>query len=403
MELTEPLDLRGGNPCWLDGHDTSGSDRLPERVDVAIIGAGIMGASLAERLSRDGRGVALIDRRPPAAGSTTASTALVLWASDVPLVRLARDIGIVPASRMWQRVHRAVSDLHQSIADLGLDCRWRSRPELYLAGDLLDADGLAREAALRASHGLPSRWLGAEAVAERFGLPARVAILSGDGFGVDPAALTHGLLRVARGRGATLSRQDIVALDARPHEIAICSRDGSRLSAQHLILATGYEAPRRYLPAAFSLGSSYAIATRPGAAPVWREHAMVWEAADPYLYARETADNRIIIGGEDEHVVAASERDLLLPAKRAQLEARASEMLGTDVSAECVWSATFGTSPDGMPAIGPAGDDDRIWLAYGFGGNGISFARLGADLIAAALAGQPEPDMALFDPRRFGS
>jgi len=42
-----------------------------------------------------------------------------------------------------------------------------------------------------------------------------------------------------------------------------------------------------------------AIATSPGCAPLWRENAMIWEAASPYLYARATADGRIIAGGED--------------------------------------------------------------------------------------------------------
>ncbi|MBN8841109.1 MAG: FAD-binding oxidoreductase, partial [Sphingomonadales bacterium] len=87
MDLTESRVLRGGRPCWTtaDGGGLS-NDELPDGfVDVAIVGAGIMGTMLAERLASSGRRVVLLDRRPPAQGSTAASTALVMWSADVPL------------------------------------------------------------------------------------------------------------------------------------------------------------------------------------------------------------------------------------------------------------------------------------------------------------------------------
>jgi len=73
-----------------------------------------------------------------------------------------------------------------------------------------------------------------------------------------------------------------------------------------------------------------------------------------------------------------------------------------DVELDCAWSAAFGSSSDGLPAIGRAARHDRFWLASGFGGNGITFAALGAELIAAALASIPDPDADCFDPYRFG-
>lgn len=56
MALTEARDLRGGNPTWDDDTwDLPRTDDLPTGVnDVAIIGSGIMGSILAERLSADG-------------------------------------------------------------------------------------------------------------------------------------------------------------------------------------------------------------------------------------------------------------------------------------------------------------------------------------------------------------
>ncbi len=113
MDLTERHDLRSGSAPWDDGSpENAPSDNLPGRtVDVAICGAGIMGAMLAERMSAAGLEVALVDRRPPGHGSTSASTALILWEMDVPLTTLSRKVGTDEAVRRWHRVRRAVNGL----------------------------------------------------------------------------------------------------------------------------------------------------------------------------------------------------------------------------------------------------------------------------------------------------
>lgn len=406
MSLTEHLDLRGGRVCWTESdHDLPASDPLPRKaVDIAIVGAGIMGAMLAERLTAAGRSVALLDRRPPARGSTAASTALVMWAADTPLTALAETWGAAEAARRWRRVHKAVLELSARIESLGLDCGWAGRPELYLAGDLLDAHALRREQAAREAAGLPSAFVEAAEAASRFGLPPRPALVSGDAFEVDPVALTLGLLAASARRGATLTWPvDVVEVAPTADGVRLLTADGAALDARQAIIATGYEAARHYLPPAFRLGASFAIATAPGAGPCWRGDALIWEASDPYLYARGTADGRIIVGGQDEDFADPARRDAMLEAKRSALEQRGAEMLGVEtLEADCAWAATFGSSPDGLPAIGRVRSPENLWLAAGFGGNGVTFASLAAALIAAAIAGDPDPDETCFSPDRFG-
>lgn len=406
MPLTEHIDLRGGHVCWPE-HDADlpTPDPLPSGdLDIVIVGAGVMGAMLAERLTAAGRRVALLDRRPPTRGATAASTALVMWAADTPLTALSETWGEAQAARRWRRVHAAVGDLAERIAALRIDCRWAARPELYLAGDVLDPAGLEREGLARQAAGLPSTVLPAGEVARQFGLPPRPALLSGDAYEVDPIALTAGLFARAAERGSTLTWPvDVTAVTATAEGVRLVLADGATVQAAHCILATGYEAARDHLPPAFRLGSSFAIATAPGVAPLWTGDALIWEAADPYLYARATADGRVIIGGEDEDFVDPVRRDALLAAKRATLERRGAALLGIDgLSAACSWSATFGGSPDGLPAIGRARGHDNLWLAAGFGGNGVTFASLAASLVTAALTGEPDPDEACFSPYRFG-
>jgi len=405
LELTESRDLRGGRPCWIaDDSSHVTSDDLPNgMVDIAIVGAGVMGAMLADRLAAAGRGVALFDRRPPAHGSTAASTALVMWGADVPLSHLAQRIGEQEAARRWRRVHAAVRRLAEHIDDTGIDCGRIDRPELYLAGTLLDDDALRAEGDARRRAGLPSDDLDADAVARRFGIAPRVALLSRDSYEVDPVRLTLALLARARKNGATACFPvDVTRLEQQGDATLLWTGDGHRIVAREVILATGYERATWFLPPAFAINSSYAIATPPGCAPLWRENAMIWEASSPYLYARATADGRIIAGGEDENFADARQRDALIGVKSGRIQAKLAAMIAIDeIEVDCVWSAAFGTSPDGLPAIGRAAGHERLWLASGFGGNGVTFAALGAELVAAAFAGAPDPDAECFDPYRF--
>jgi glycine/D-amino acid oxidase-like deaminating enzyme len=403
--LTEHHDLRTGNPPWDEkAWLPPQSGALPgARVDVVIIGSGVMGSILAERLSAEGHSLAVLDRRPPGCGSTAASTAEIMWAMDVPLSTLAERIGEAEAARRWTRVYAAVRALGERIDALGIDAARVDRPTVYLAGGLLDEAGLQREQAMLASHGLPSAYLDAGEIAARFGIAPRAGLVADGGFEVDPVRLSHAMLALAVGRGAHLRYPcDVVAISEAEGGVRLDLADGAALSAGAVILAGGYERAGLFLPPAFSLLSSYVIATAPGVAPLWRENAMIWEASDPYLYVRTTADGRIVAGGEDEELVAEDRRDAMLAGKAGAIAAGLEAMLGSGpIAVDRRWCATFGNSPDGLPAIGRAANMRNIWLSAGFGGNGIAFAGLAADILSAALAGREDADAACFDPYRF--
>jgi glycine/D-amino acid oxidase-like deaminating enzyme len=405
MQLTESRDLRGGRSPWMaDTADAFHADPFPtERVEIAIIGAGVMGTMLAERLTSESKEVLLLDRRPPAQGSTAASTALVMWGADVPLTHLARQIGEDEAARRWRRAYTAVRNLAVHIDSVGIECGRIERPELYLAGTLLDETALGAESEARRRAGLPSSYMEAAAVSARFDIAPRAGLLSEGCYEVDPVRLTLGILDRARRQGASACFPvDVVGVVQRDDAILITTSDGRAIEAGQVILATGYERPTWFLPSAFTVGSSYAIATLPGTAPLWRENALIWEALSPYLYARAAADGRVIAGGEDEDFADASQRDALIGSKSGVIATKLAKMIDVaKVDIDCAWSAAFGASPDGLPAIGRAANHERLWLASGFGGNGVTFAALGAELIAAEMAGDPDPDAACFNPYRF--
>lgn len=402
--LTERHDLHSGHPTWDEkAWAPPAATLLPSTTDIAIIGSGIMGSILAERLTAEGHDVVVIDRRPPGCGSTAASTAEIMWAMDVPLLHLAQKIGEEEAARRWKRVFAAVRSLAERIDTLGIDGDRIERPTVYLAGTTLDTAGLEQEAILHQRHDLPTDFLNASAIAERFGIAPRAALVSTGGYEVDPVTLSHALLRLAVERGGKLAYPcDVMALGEDGDRVILSLSNGHDLSARTVLLAGGYERAPLFLPPEFSLMSTYVMATAPGTAPLWRENAMLWEASDPYLYVRTTADGRVVAGGEDAGMVDALSRDRLLTEKAGTIAAKLEALLGgASIAVDRCWSATFGVSPDGLPAIGPVAGRCNVWLTAGFGGNGIAFAGLAADMVVGALAGRDDPDAACFSPYRF--
>lgn len=177
--------LRTGTPLWL----RRGAPRIGHlplahnlRVDVAIVGAGISGALIADAMLSAGQSVAVFDRRGPVKGSTPAGTALLQFEIDTPLTTSTRKIGRDRAVRAWLRSATAVEALRGRIADLGL----------------------RREVDAHERVGLRSAFIGRELLRERTGIEGRGAIWSNGAGELDPLALTTGLWRSAPARDAAM-------------------------------------------------------------------------------------------------------------------------------------------------------------------------------------------------------
>lgn len=55
------------------------------------------------------------------------------------------------------------------------------------------------------------------------------------------------------------------------------------------------------------------------------------------------------------------------------------------------WSGAFDTTRDGLPLIGAVPGYRNILAAFGYGGNGITFSFLAAELLGTLLSGGSSP------------
>jgi glycine/D-amino acid oxidase-like deaminating enzyme len=201
------------------------------------------------------------------------------------------------------------------------------------------------------------------------------------------------MIAVAASRGAVLYDAEAVRYDNSGAGVAVTLDDGHVIEAGRVVLATGYVMPDFLQTPLHKTSSSWAIATPPqGPGGLWHDGVLIWEASEHYLYARTTADRRIIIGGEDDDSLTdPAERDAAMPQKsRIILDKLALLWPGAEARADYAWSGAFGETEDGLPLAGAVPGHPRLYAAYGYGGNGITFSYLASRLIGRLIAGHNE-------------
>lgn len=396
------LDLRTGKPVWL-GYKrpkmTEQSLRRSVSTDVLIVGMGISGAMCADILTDAGHQVIAIDRRGASQGSTPATTALVQYDLDVPLMQLRRSIGNDKANRAWRRARLAVDNLRDRIVELGIDARMSPRSGLYLAGSRLTGSSLREEAEARSDAGLSARYLTASRLQDHFGINRSGAILSHGHLALDPVSLTAGLFAHAAKRGAGLyAPEEAVSIEHGRRWVTVSLASGLEISARFVVLATGYELLVGLEDERHRVISTWAIATgRHPKKALWPGEALIWEASDPYLYMRTTHDSRVICGGEDGEFQDEARRDELLPEKSKRIARKLAALFpALDTTPEFAWAGTFGITATGLPLIGAVPNKPRLLALMGYGGNGITYSRIAAELALGWVEGRADTDQDVF-------
>ena len=257
---------------------------------------------------------------------------------------------------------------------------------IYLAGNVLDARGLATEAHARERLGLSSQYLNRRELRARFDLSRAAAIVSADSVAADPRALASGFLRRAHQIGARLvAPHEVVDIKCGRRSVLAATKDGFAIESTQIVFCTGYELPKIVPTHGHSVASTWVIATRPQPKHLWPSDCFIWEAKDPYLYVRATRDGHIICGGEDEEFADEASRDAKLEVKTKTLEKKLAKLLPKiDSRAQFAWTASFGQSKTGLPSIGRIPGYSRCYAVLGYGGDGITFSMLAAQLISAS-------------------
>src|SRR4051794_28751586 len=345
-----------------------GASTSTEAPDVTVIGGGVIGLSVAWRAAQQGARVTVFDRGALGDGASRVAAGMLAPISEADAGEPELLRAGLESVRRWPGF----------AAELGLGDAYRTRGTLYVARDADEAEALERERVLREELGVPvARLRGSEARRLEPGLApgVRAALDVPDDHAVDTRALIAGLVAACERAGVVL----------RPNSEVASPPPGGRV-----VLATGAWSGPPVRPVKGQI-----LRLRDPDGPGLVERVIRHEQF--YLVPR--GEGRYVLGatleekGFDTTVTVGAVRDLL---HEAQLVVPGIDELILDEAAAGLRPGT----PDNAPLIGRR--EDGVIVATGHYRNGILFAPLTADAVAALLAGEALPEAArAFAPGRF--
>lgn len=394
------MQLTGGYPFWLINNGlVHAYPKLLEnrQTNTVIIGGGISGALITYYLINAGIECILIDARTIGLGSTCASTSLLQYEIDEPLHLLKEKIGTEKAIRAYRLCGNAIDDLVQVMNDIGFT-DYKRAGSLFFSGHRSEKNFMQLEFEARKAAGFEVSLLNAAELKNLYGLKAEYAILSKQGCTTNAYSLTHALLQHLLKKGLQVyDRTQITDIDYAT--VTLHTADGFTVRAKNIINATGYEIVNFIPKDIVDFYCTYAMVSEHGHANTffWKDDVMMWNTDNPYLYMRVTEDKRILLGGRDERFSNTFTRQVLLEKKSKQLERDLKRFLpGISFKKEFVWSGTFGKTKDSLPYIGQYTKTPNTYYALGFGGNGITFSVIAAEILRDILCGKQNTNAPLF-------
>jgi tRNA 5-methylaminomethyl-2-thiouridine biosynthesis bifunctional protein len=361
----------GGKRERLAGHNRGRGKSAPDpgfERKAAVIGAGLAGAAVCERLCARGWEVELYERRAgpaqEASGNHAGAFHPIVTPDDSIFARITRAGFLYGASR-WK--------------DLA-GVRWDPCGVLQLARN--DKEARSQE---QAAAGMPpeyAQFVSAEEASRHAGVPLAAPGVWFPGAGwVQPATLVRAQLENCGTRLRTRFGVDLATLPEAPVVVLANSTEAPKLAEVPHLRMRRVRGQLSYLPED-ALEPPRVVVLRGG---------MVLPAVDGICVVGASYD----IGDE--------ERGLREDSDAGNLE-RLRNILGVEVRGSGKGRVGFrAVTPDRLPVIGKI--SDGVYGAFAFGSRGLLWAALAAEIIASELEGEPLPlEHALLkalEPARF--
>ncbi|WP_049926525.1 NAD(P)/FAD-dependent oxidoreductase [Halopiger goleimassiliensis] len=365
-----------------------GADAFTDRgagLEVAVVGAGAVGATAAYDLAREGADVTLYERGRVAAGASGRAAGVCYDAYADPL----------DAEIAGEAIERFCALSGEDTFPF-VEC-----PYLWLAreGDDRRADAIREGVARMQEEGVVAFELDADALADRF--PAvrtddvAVAAVAGAAGYTDPATYTACLAAAATGAGATLETETPVSVRTDPPRVV--PEDGPAHEVDAVLVAAGARTKRLLAEAGLE------IAMKP-----YRVQALVADGdlpepmcydASAGFYVRPHPDGVLAGDGTEEREADPDEYDRdanpgFPDDLRERIEHRFPDL---ELDVDRAWAGLCTATPDRDPLVGRL--EDGLYVATGFQGHGFMRAPAIGNRLAAQILGDDGIDA--FDPTRF--
>ena len=350
-------------------------------VDVAVLGAGIVGLTTALLLERQGARVAVLEARRVAAGASGYNTAKLSSLHGLTYGKLAGSLGMDAARTYGAANEAGIARVFELTDELGIDCDLRRKPNYTYTESGSDLDRVRAEAELARELGLPASY------AQDLDLPFPVegAVRFDDQAEFHPVKYLDGIA---------------AALDGPLHEGTMATHlqgdrvrtaVGATVTAGHVVVATHLPFLDRGLYfARCHPERSYVVAGRTNEAP-----AAMYLSTEQPAHSIRAHGEWLLVGGESHKTGQADAAE-----RYARLEAWARERFG--IEPELRWATQDHMPADGVPYVGRHDPlSSNVWVATGFRKWGLAMGTSAAELLAAQIAGREHEWAGLFNPQRL--
>jgi glycine/D-amino acid oxidase-like deaminating enzyme len=363
---------------WLDAPYTP---RAPLRgdhgCDVAIVGGGLMGISLAFDLSGQGLRVRVLEGGVVAGRASGRNAGFVITSLAEPYASLCRRAGHERTRTVWKVNEDNRARIVSLVEDLALDCSFARPGSWCAAASEAEAEQQRASARMLAQDGFDFRWIEPKESEELLGPPGRHGALFRPGDGqIHPARFVRGLAAHAEERGVAIHEGSPVQRLARAGEGWLLQGEGFSVRAPRVVIAANALAPSlhgwfadKIVPVRGQVLATAPLATAPKVpGPVY--------ANEGYEYWR-LHEGRLILGGQRPR--ARGEEHGLDEALNARVQAALDRFLsdnfpGVRAHVTHRWAGIMDFSVDGFPLVGEVPGEPGLLTAVGFTGHGLGYA-----------------------------
>jgi gamma-glutamylputrescine oxidase len=394
---------------WLQDAPDEVRDPLPLAVDVAIVGAGLAGISMALHVQAKGLSTVVLERARPAWGASGRNAGHVLAGTSEYYNRARTLMGHNMARSIWAFTLANQQDFSSQLLGMAQDTGYSRSGYLACATTPAERLELEESVALLREDGFPAEFWDGDVLVKRTGrspfLGARFA--PDDGL-LHPAKTVWALADLYRARGGAIaSRTEVkgVTEGAEGLSLELATPEGGRRLQSTLVVHCTNAWTSELLPAFKDL----IVPVRGQMLATERMHKvipMAMAANFGYEYWRQAPHGEVVLGGW-----RWSQKELEIGALSEELNPEIHQGLCgfladhfpkvTNASLSCAWTGTMGFSRDGLPWVGEVPGRQGQYLAAGFTGHGFGLAwRSTACLAEEMVHGRLHGDLAFFRPRR---
>ncbi|NGM69676.1 FAD-binding oxidoreductase [Natronolimnobius sp. AArcel1] len=383
-------DPLGGDATGDDADLAVGADAFVDRgagLEVAVVGAGAVGATAAYDLAREGTDVTLYDGGQVASGSSGRAAGICYDAFADPIdAELAGD--------SIERFRALSGD--ETFPFVECPYVWLARE-----GDDEHADAIREQVSRMQDHGVVALEMDGNALADRFDAlrtdDVAVTGIAGAAGYTEPASYTACLAAAATGAGATLETETPV--DVRTDPTRVVREDGSDHAVDAVLVAAGAHTKQLLAEAGVPIAMKpYRVQALIASVTDGLTEPICYDATEGF-YVRPHPDG-ILAGNGTEEVEADPDeydRDATDEFAPDLLERVSHRYPNATFDLERAWAGLCTATPDRDPLVGRL--EDGLYVATGFQGHGFMRAPAIGERIAGQILG--DDGINAFDPTRF--